>query len=208
MVLTHFLIALALAFVGYLPFGTVNMVVLNTAITRAFRPAVFVALGAALVEIFYTYLAITLNQWLGRSLVNNIYIDIAALVILLGVGLYFWFSSPRRQQQAQSSKQKLNYLGTGLMFGFINPQSLPFITLGLLYAKSQDWVHLTEFSNGLGLMLGVATGRFLSLVLYARAGQWLSSQLERFTQWTNKVTGGILLSLGGYQAFRVFAEVW
>ena len=57
-------------------------------------------------------------------------------------------------------------------------------------------------------MFGVATGRFLSLVLYARAGQWLSSQLERFTQWTNKVTGGILLSLGGYQAFRVFVEVW
>jgi len=197
-----------MAFVGYLPFGTVNMAVLNTAITRAFRPAVFVALGAALVEILYTYLAITLNQWLGRNLANNIYIDIAALVVLLGVGLYFWFSKPRRQQSSPSSKQKLNYVGTGIMFGFINPQSLPFITLGVLYVKSQDWVYLADFSNCLGLMIGVATGRFLSLVLYARAGQWLSSQLVRFTQWTNKVTGGILLSLGGYQAFRVLTEVW
>lgn len=206
--LTHFLLALALAFFGYLPFGTVNMVVLNTSILRAFRPAVLIALGAAVVEIFYTYLAITLNQWLGRSLVNNIYVDIAALIILLGVGLYFWFSSPKQKKKAQSSQRSWGFFSTGLAFGVINPQSLPFITVALAYVQSQDWVYLADFSNCLGLMLGVSVGRFLSLVLYARAGQWLSSQLERFTQWTNKVTGGILLSLGGYQAFRVFTEVW
>lgn len=205
--LTNFLVAFILAFVGYLPFGTVNMVVLNTAITRAFRPAVMIALGAAVVDLFYTYIAITLNQWLGRQLVNNIYVDIAALIILVSVGLYFWFSSPQQKKQSQSAKQSWGFFGTGLTFGVINPQSLPFITLGLLYAKSQDWVFLTGFSNYLGLMLGVAVGRFLSLVLYAQAGQWLATQLKQFTQWANKVTGGILLSLGGYQAFRVFAEV-
>lgn len=205
--LTNFLVALTMAFVGYLPFGTVNMVVLNTAITRAFRPAIFIALGAAVVEIFYTYLAVTLNQWLGRELINNIYVDIAALIILLVVGLYFWFSSPQQKQKSQSPKRRWGFFSTGLVFGIINPQSLPFITLGLLYAKSQEWVVLSEFSNSLGLMLGVSVGRFLSLLLYAQAGQWLASQLDRFTQWTNKVTGGILLSLGGYQAFRVIAEV-
>lgn len=206
--LTHFLIALALAFIGYLPFGTVNMVVLNTAITRALRPAVFMALGAAIVEIFYTYLAITLNQWVGRELINNVYVDVAALLILIGVGLYFWVSSPQQKKKSQSPRRGWGFFSTGLAFGIINPQSLPFITLGLLYAKSQGWIYLGEFSNCLGLMLGVSVGRFFSLLLYAQAGQWLSSQLARFTQWTNKITGGILLSLGGYQAFRVIAEVW
>nr|WKN37953.1 LysE family transporter [Tunicatimonas sp. TK19036] len=206
--LSHFLLALTLAFFCYLPFGTVNMVVLNTAIVRALRPAVLIAVGSALVEIFYTFVAITLTQWLGRRLIDNIYIDFAALILLFGVGLYFWFSSPRAQKESQSSQRTWGFLGTGIVFGLINPQGLPFITLALAYVQSQDWVFLQDASNCLGLMLGVAAGRFLSLLLYAYAGQWLSSQLQQLSQWANKVTGGILLLLGSYQAIRVLIELY
>lgn len=206
--LSHFLLALALAFFGYLPFGTVNMVVLNTAMLRTLRSALLIATGAAIVEIFYTFLAIVLNQWMGRRLMDNIYVDCAALIILFGVGLYFWFSAPGMQQKSQSAKGIWGYLGTGLAFGLINPQGLPFITLSLAYVQSQGWVFLQEASNCLGLMLGVASGRFLSLLIYAYAGQWLSSRLQQFSQWANKVTGGILLLLGSYQAIRVLLELY
>lgn len=184
------------------------MVVLNTSIRRALRPAILTATGAAVVEIFYTFVAITLNQWLGHRLVDNVYLDVAALIILLGLGLYFWFSPPRAQKKSQSTRRSWGYLGKGLFFGLINPQSLPFITLGLMYTQSQNWVYLQGIGNCLGLMVGVATGRFLSLLLYAHAGQWLSSQLQHFSQWANKVTGGILLLLGGYQAIQVGMELY
>ena len=63
-ILLHFLMALAASFIGYLPFGTVNLSVIDTTISHGLRAALVMALGASLIEIIGFLLGVSAGRFL------------------------------------------------------------------------------------------------------------------------------------------------
>ena len=56
--LTHFLLGFVFSFIGSIPFGMINLTVVDTTIHKGLRAGIVLGLGAAIIEFFQAIIAV------------------------------------------------------------------------------------------------------------------------------------------------------
>jgi threonine/homoserine/homoserine lactone efflux protein len=204
-------VGLLASFIGTLPFGPINLSVVDTTINRGFRSAVQLSLAAALVEIPQSLIALKFNPFVQHLLTGNVYVKIASVILFLGMGLFFLYRKPASDTNiSDSQKKKSNFL-QGFLVAIANPQAIPFWIFVLSFLKSSQ--HL-DLSKHIGLqllgvfMLGVGSGKLLALLGYAKLGQLVIYRVAAINQLMNKIIGGILIGLGLLQGVHGFLNYY
>jgi threonine/homoserine/homoserine lactone efflux protein len=204
-------VGLLASFIGTLPFGPINLSVVDTTINRSFRAAVQLSLAAALVEIPQSLIALKFNPFVQHLLTGNVYVKIASVILFLGMGCFFLFRKPACEtKQGDNPKKKNNFI-QGFLIAIANPQAIPFWIFVLSFLKSSQ--HL-DLSNHLGIqllfvfVLGVASGKLLALLGYAKLGQLVIYRVAAINQLMNKIIGGILIGLGLLQGVHGFLNYY
>jgi threonine/homoserine/homoserine lactone efflux protein len=205
---THFLIAFAISFVGSIPFGMVNMTVAHTAIRKGMTHALFMALGVSLVELLQAYVAIKFT-WLFNEnpVVERIFQIVAAIVFFAGA-IYFLFFAKATSNvaEAENPGRRRNDFIRGMFISSLNLMIFPYwifyatlLTANGLFIK--DDAHVAIFA------LGTAVGTFALLVCYSLLGAKILSKSEQITRWVNKFIGLLLLGFGVYQLLKMLEIV-
>jgi len=195
----HFGIGLLVSFLGSIPLGTVNLAVIQTTININFKAGFYFALGATMIELIYSAIAIKFIA----VLLNNNHIELIIQMITIPVFLImgiFYYIKQDKAKPANPKKRKSFY--NGLFIGLINPMQIPFwITYGS-YMMSNNWIKNEE--NLLNVfIIGICMGTLLVLTLIALLSRTLISKLDLQTTWVNKGIGILLFALSAYQAVKV-----
>jgi threonine/homoserine/homoserine lactone efflux protein len=202
---THFIIAYALSFIGSLPFGMINMAVAHTAIRRGLPPAVWMGLGASLVELVQVFVALKFT-WLfdENPTVEQVFQVVAAIVFFAGGVYFFFYAKPRAAapEEAKVNGLKRGAFLKGIFISSVNLMVIPYwIFYGTLLSANdllvKDNPHVGIFS------VGTMFGTFSLMVCYALLGTKILSKSEVVTRWVNKFIGVVLLGFGAYQFWEL-----
>lgn len=184
-------IIIVMAVIGALPFGLVNLSVLDTAFYRNRQIALKVAHGASLIEVLYGIIALLAGTIIAKAIENNPLVKYTAVLIPLVVGLFFLFkngSHPNLPDNKQGYRK-------GIVLNLLSVQVLLYWIVAITWLKTN---YLSEISSGL-IVIFVASvwiGKMGVLWLYAKFSKKIMSKSDFLAKNINRIIGAILILSG------------
>lgn len=199
----YFFAGLLACFLGTLPVGPVNLVVVKTTVDYSPRAGLQIALSASIVEIFQAAIAIFFGLLISDFIESNMYIKlvIAMAFIVLAVVMYLRKTNP--QFQADEDRG-ISFFRRGLLVAGLNPQALPFWIFAL--AAISQYANFVYTGYYLALFLaGVLLGKLAALYGYVIASGYIKAHLTHSCRLVNKVLAAVLLLIGLSQLWNALA---
>ena len=204
-------IAAVISFWGSLQLGLVNVLIIETALTKGKQPARWIAIGGVLPEIPYTLLAIFGTGYLE---VLNQYKELTGIFIgsvLLAMGLYYFLkkSELKHIDAGVETSARLKPFLKGMALALANPQLVLFWSgiLLLLQTGSLNFIKNKEVmidfdaasivSPKIAFALGAAFGALAILLIHIKLSDvYRDKLLNLLGDKLGKIVGLFFISLG------------
>jgi threonine/homoserine/homoserine lactone efflux protein len=202
----YLLVPLSVGFAGSLSFGPINLCVVDTTVRHNLRAGIWFAAAAAMVESLQASIALYFGEFYPLFLRKYPWVHLVILVFFVALGIAFL----RRSSDGGESKIKEGtgrHFFHGLVIALMNPQGIPFWIFVLAYLQSAQMFEINSNVSQTGLILfliGVVLGKFAALSLFGMLSNVINRRTAFLQQWTDKITGGILIALGLLQSFQFF----
>ncbi|HMG89932.1 MAG TPA: LysE family transporter [Chryseolinea sp.] len=192
MVKVFFIGAIA-SFIGSIPPGTLNILVLQLGLENKLKAALHFALAVALVEYPYAWIAVEFEEWITSSpaIQENFKLLAASVMIILGI-LGIW--TAQKPTKAAVKMQESGFV-RGLILSILNPQAIPWWIGVTAYLKSEGFVVLDTQLRVHSYVLGTAIGALALLILLAVLAERLS-HLVTHSKLLAMAPGVVLVILG------------
>ncbi len=201
MILQVFLIGLVFSFIGSIPPGTLNILVLQLGMENKVKTALRFALAVAIIEYPYAWIAVQFEYLITSSpiVLDNFQLLGASVMTILGI-IGLW--SARKPTSFSVRLQESGFV-RGLILSILNPQAIPFWIGVTAYLKVQGWIDLSTTWRLHSYVFGTAVGAMLLLSIIALMAQKVS-HLFTHTRLIQMIPGGVLLGLGLFGFIRYF----
>lgn len=195
MIVQVFIMGLVFSFLGSIPPGTLNLMVLQLGLEKKTRVALRFALAVAIIEYPYTWIAVQFQYWITSSpmVIDNFQLITAIVMSLMGI---FMVWSTRRPS-VFSVRFSESGFRRGLVLSILNPMAIPFWIGITAYLKVQGWIDLSSTLLLHTYVLGTSVGVLILLVLFAFLAKRLAGYLEN-NRYVKLIPGYTLLALGLY----------
>lgn len=190
------IVAFVVSYIGSIPPGTINVSVMQLAIQKRRRAAVFFAFAASAVEFVYAGFTVQFHILLNNSENLADYFRIITSVALIALGLWNIFSTSTSDSVVVNSEKGRHGFLRGMMLGILNPMSIPFWLAITTYLENDELISVDGFGFW-AYLIGLAAGTFCLLITVNALG-------SRFTKIANnkflmhRVPGLVLLGIGVY----------
>jgi len=205
MYLTYFTLAFAATVVGTIPFGPINLSVVNVAMKRSFTAALVFALGAAFVEIFEALTAIFFGNLIDKFLMENAWFQWLVIIAFVAIGTVTILRKPKTKG-VKTKKMKMPTLLKGVVVALLNPQAIPFWLITLAVLNEGQELNFREGRLGF-FLAGVFAGKFVALAGFAVLSRAIKKRVKEGTRIIDFVFGGVLIAIGLIQAYKTIAEL-
>lgn len=193
------------SFLGSIPLGTINVSVVDAAVTKGQKSAFYINVGAVLVEFFYTYIAFWLISAFVTADVLGFYFKLVIIPVFAGLFIYYFF---KKSNQINISKGRFdNALLKGVMLGLVNPLSIPFWMTYISYFISEEWLQTNDESI-FSFVLGVVLGSLLCYYLFALMASLVKQYIYKNSMLFNKAIGLLFLFLAIYNCYSLVPYFW
>lgn len=192
------LITLLVVVIGALPFGLVNLSVMDAAYHIGKRPALRLAHGASWVEVLYSISALLAGSVISNAIDNSRFVKYLAILIPLIIGLVFMLR--KTKIKAISSNNKQGFL-KGIVLNLLSVQLLLYWVIAATWLKTS---YLTELNPGLIIIfvISVWVGKMGVLWMYAHYSQFILSKSDFLARNINRVIGMVLILSGLIQLIK------
>ena len=192
MVKVFFIGAIA-SFLGSIPPGTLNILVLQLGLENKLKAALRFALAVALIEYPYAWIAVEFESWITSSpaIQQHFKLLAASVMIVLGV-LGIW--TAKKPTKVSVKMQESGFV-RGLILSILNPQAIPWWIGVTAYLKSEGFVVLDTPIRVHSYVLGTAIGALALLIFLALLAERLS-HLVTHNKLLAMAPGIVLLVLG------------
>lgn len=198
----YILIAFAATVAGSVPFGPVNLSVVNLSIRKSFKKAMEFALAAAFVEILIAICAINFGRYIEQFFEENTWIKILIFSVFIVLGIFNLVrqTSPKLKTK---SKYKVPEFVKGIIISVINPQVIIFWIFALTFI-TQEFKPNFSMTNLLVFLSSIFLTKLSVLYAFAKSSSYLKTRLKKSCMLINRVMGVVLLIIGLIQAFNYF----
>jgi threonine/homoserine/homoserine lactone efflux protein len=200
MLLVTFIIGLAVNFVGYVPPGNINLTLVQIAINRGMRQAVYFISAFAFIEFFFTWFIIHAADWLAGQLKLDTIIDWVMIILFSTLAIITWINRKKAPSTDYSKYDSVKY---GIVLGFVNPMQIPFWMICGTYLIAHNWI-LTGTLPLILFSLGSASGAFLCLFIYARMAKYFQRKFELSTQAINTCIAALFFA---FALFHIIKQI-
>lgn len=197
----HLFIGLLAGILGTIPLGPVNLLVVNTTVSKNLRAAMVLASAATLMELIKPVLAIYFSWLITRHIESNRYIQLAVVFAFIGIGLYFLLKKSNAYPSG-TNRRELSEFMKGILISFLNIPALPFWIFVVAYCEGTVGFDFSLSTVGM-FLAGVFTGRYGTLWLYARLSQFVSERSNTVAVWIDRIIAVLFFLLATVQAFRI-----
>jgi threonine/homoserine/homoserine lactone efflux protein len=200
----HLFLGLVAGVIVTIPLGPVNLLVVNTTVSKNLKAAMVLASAASIMELLKPILAIYFSWLITRHIESNMYIQFSVVLAFILIGLYFLLKK-NSSQKSYNNKRELPEFLKGVLVSFLNIPALPFWILVLAYCESTVGFDFSISTVGL-FLAGVFSGRFGTLWLYARLSQYISERSSLIALWLDHIIAILFFILALVQAIRTFGQ--
>lgn len=193
-ILNIFLLGLVVSYVGTIPPGTVNLLVLQLGLEGRTRMALRFALAATIVEYPYAWAAIGFEEWITSSPDLTSYLQVFTGVVMIVAGTGVLIS----QRQHMSSATELPSDGgfrRGLVAGLLNPMTIPFWMAITAYLRLAGLLDVSTPLRLHSFVLGACIGTFALLTTFTLLARRVTGYATGHS-WIKRLPGFVLLILG------------
>jgi threonine/homoserine/homoserine lactone efflux protein len=199
-VFLNFVMGFVFSFIGSIPPGTLNLLVLQMGMEKKLNIAWRFILAVALIEYPYAWIAVVFEQLITSTpvIVQNMQLITAIVMTTLGIA-NLWPASAT----PSTFSQKFNNSGfrRGVILSILNPLAIPFWIGTTAYLNSQRWIELSTPLRLHSYVFGTSAGVLVILVIMAHLAQRVVSGFQQ-RAWIKKIPGIALLVLGLYAFVR------
>lgn len=191
--LITFLLAMLVAFVGFVPPGMLNMTALKRSIEMNRREATLFVLGAVSIILIQALLAVTFAKYLAQNpqIVENL--TYAGIVVFLG--LAFWFYRQATSQvKVQDKKVNRNSYVAGASMSSMNMLAIPFFLGYSTTMEANGWLQTAAPHNFI-FAFGAVAGAFLLFFLYILFAEFIQRRIQFVARNINYILSGLFLVL-------------
>ena len=197
--------AAAISSIGGLPLGTLNVTAMHIAQHRGTAAGLWFAWGALLIEIVYVYLTLKLFEWLSASIKTLTAIRWISIAVMLGIGIWLLVENTDADMSFSTGWGKTNPFLTGLLLSALNPAQIPFWLGWNAVAIDRQLLRLKSPSVLVWLM-GIGTGTFLSLGLFAVGGPVIFKLIGGNDRMLTRLIGVIFILAALLQSLNVLRK--
>ncbi len=201
MILQVFIIGFIFSFIGSIPPGTLNIMVLQLGLENKVKVALRFALAVAIIEYPYAWIAVEFEHLITSSpiVLENFKLLAAVLMTSLGI-LGLWTT---RKPSMISVKLQESGFRRGIILSILNPQAIPFWIGVTAYLKSEGWIKLDTAWRLHSYVLSTSVGAMALLTLLAVLSQKVSNQFQQ-NRLVRMLPSIILLVLGLIAFYQYF----
>lgn len=193
MIIQVFVIGFLFSFLGSIPPGTLNLLVLQLGLEQKVKIALRFALAVAIVEYPYAWIAVKFEQLITSSplVIENLQLWGAIIMTTIGI-ISLW-----TVQKPSSLSVKLQESGfrRGIILSILNPQAIPFWIALTAYLKFQGWIDISTGWRLHSYVLGTSFGALALLTLLAVLANRVASSFKN-NRLLRMLPGIVLLTLG------------
>ena len=193
MILQVFAIIFLISLFGTIPPATINITVMQLSLKKQAKSAVFLSLGAAMLDTVYAGLAVKIQQFLSDRIEVTNYFYLLAALVLIFLGVASLLSKPTQVAVEIKDDRRMGFV-KGLILGALNPLAMPFWLGVTSYLLLQDLISL-EGANYWSYIAGVFLGEFGMLMVIVRIGNRFKRVSDN-RMIVNTIPGIALLVLG------------
>ena len=198
--ITYFLLALLATSIGAVPFGLVNLSVVDTALKNNPRGASQIAHGASVVEVLFALSSLLAGTWLSRFFQGNASVKFFVFAVLIISGLFFWF-----KKNGTSTKEKY-----GKTFGFLKGAALNIVSIQVLLfwllvatVLSAKQLLPSTLPEVIFFVAGVWLAKMAVLKIYAILAIKVLSRAQIISANVNRIIGVVLLLAAIIQLIKI-----
>ena len=193
------LIGIASSMLAALPFGLVNMTVLNVSLEQGNRPALNISFGASLVEVLFGLTAILAGGILAEYIEGNQGISYFIVAVLLAGGLFFII-----KKQGEASTRNTTYSGffKGIFLNLVSIQVFLYWILAIAFLSTRQLLQYDLLSI-LIFIIGIWIGKMTVLLLYMNLSKKLLSGSRIISKNINRIIGIVLFGMAFFQALKI-----
>ena len=192
------LLGMGAAIVGALPFGLVNLTVLNVTFERGNGAAIKIAHGAALVEVVFGTTALFAGGMLASHIEGNIIVSyITAGVLIIG-GVFFVLKKQRISDQRETS---FSGFLKGMLLNLVSIQVFLFWILAITFLSSRELLQYDLLSI-LFFVSGIWLGKMAVLWMYMNLSNRILSRSRIISKNINTIIGIVLIALAFVQFLK------
>jgi threonine/homoserine/homoserine lactone efflux protein len=190
--------AIIITIIGALPFGLVNLTVLDISFHRNRIAALKVAHGAAWIEVLFGLTALIAGSLIGQFTRNHKVVQTLVLIIPALVGLAFLLK--KNHSEAKTSGKESGFF-KGMLLNLISIQVLLYWLFAMTYFNTRWEPEFNILFIAL-FALGIWVGKMGVLWIYALLSQKIFSRFGFLARNINRVIGVVLLITVLIQFFK------
>lgn len=200
-----FFITLIVSFLGTLPFGPINLSVVDITLRNSIKAGFWFSVAAALVEMGQAIVALYGSSWLNDMMVHSPWVKILGVFIFIILGLAFYFKKSQHteiQTIKTTARDTISYFTKGMAIAFLNPQAIPFWIFVLAFLHSTEFMSISAaspLSSIVSFLLGAAFGKLGALMLFGIMSQTVLHRATNLRANLNRIIGVILIFIGMVQ---------
>ena len=200
----HLFLGLVAGILVTIPLGPVNLLVVNTTVSKNLRSAMVLTLAASIMELLKPILAIYFSWLIIRHIESNVYIQLTVVLAFVLIGLYFMLKKNTFHESHNNRREMPEFI-KGVLISFLNIPALPFWIFVIAYCESTVGFDFSVSTVGL-FLAGVFSGRFGTLWIYARLSQYVSERSSVIALWLDRIIAILFFVLALIQALRILAD--
>ena len=178
------------------------MTVADVTIHKSLRAGLWVALGAALVEMLQAFVALEFSGWWAGGGFWDQLIQWGAVVVFVVFGVYFLWKKPSSiELEASEGSARTKHFFKGVLVSALNLLAFPYWIFYGTYLANDGW--LADVSLVSVFAFGVMAGTFVLLYFYARLSLSIVSRAQQFAWLTDRIIGVVFLFLAFVQLWRL-----
>jgi len=196
-----FFVGAVVSFLGSIPPGTLNIMVLQLGLQNNLKAAFRFAFAVAIIEYPYAWIAVEFETWITSSPVVQENFKLLASIVMIVLGLYGLWSA--RNQSTSTVKFLGDGFKSGLILSLLNPQAIPWWIGVVAYLKAEGSVTMETTFSKHSFILGTAVGALALLLLLALLARKLSGFFQH-NRFLAMFPGAVLLALGTFTLVKYF----
>lgn len=193
MILQVFIVGFVFSFLGSIPPGTLNLMVLQLGLERKIKTALRFALAVSIVEYPYAWIAVEFEQVITSSPAIMKNFELWGAIIMTTIGVVSLWTV--RKPSTLSVKLQDSGFRRGIILSILNPQAIPFWIALTAYLKFQGWIDISTGWRLHSYILGTSVGAMALLTLLALLAKRVASSFKD-NRIVRMIPGLVLLSLG------------
>lgn len=186
-----------LTVIGALPFGLVNLSVLDTSYRNGRRQALKIAFGAAIVEILFGMLALLAGSVIMNFTTESRFAKILAIIIPAIAGVIFLLK--KKKDQKKDNRQSAGFV-KGVLLNLVSIQVLMYWLIAITYLNARQLT--IEPGMYIYFGIGIWTGKMVVLWAYAVLSEFILSKSAILASNMNRIIGGVLLITAAIQFIK------